>query len=558
MGLEGFYPWLRKKRGYNPTLRNSMHYHLPHNSLPTIPTIRVNILSFFHKIREIYTTHADNKQLAHSILLEHIKKYGNPLRMRMAFYVDGAPAFKKRETRLKRNEKQVKDFKNAKIAIETLSNHPSASNTSGSPNGKRAAAGTSTNANQLPSSEQQQQREASACILDIVGQVCVTKRHTQEFLGAFIETIFERGLTETDRISSSAGTPAEDEGEEDAEDEDEEVAEDDGDEDAEPSAMDKPFIAFYQILLAHIYSRKIKSKAVVERQVGQLLARATFLGITLPSVPLRNVSYPTNRLLELASKQLYRSINMMYRNGSVVLEKKINSQADGQPGTVLPKVDSKLPAIENYLLLNKASGGSRRIAPLSPLAARYVDFSERHLLPLFWSWPTFKDKIRRMMVEDRYFQDPAIVPAQADALNWLTKTTPGRLVTTFLTDVGLPSDKHDKGYRKVTAIMDLDGKNGKEGLREHLACLRAETFDPKEWHGRGYILRGSIRTNGRLLQVLAFKLKELQSVRYRRVPENKLPNPFLTTIGGTNRYLTETRNVFSTSAAVESLLAADP
>ncbi|KAG0357640.1 hypothetical protein BGZ54_000260 [Gamsiella multidivaricata] len=233
---------------------------------------------------------------------------------------------------------------------------------------------------------------------------------------------------------------------------------------------------------------------------------------------------------------------MMYRNGSVALEKKINSQADAQPDAVLLKIDPELPAIENYLLLNKASGGSRRIAPLSLLAARYVGFSERHLLPLFWHWPTLKDKIRRMMVEDRYFQDPAIVPAQADALNWLTKTTPGRLVTTFLTDVGLPPDKHDKGYRKVTAIMDLDGKNGKGGLREHLGCLWAETFDPRSG------------TAG----VLAFKLKELQSVRYRRVPENKLPNPFVTTIGGTNRYLTEARNVFSTSAAVESLLAADP
>ncbi|KAF8900949.1 hypothetical protein BGZ58_006805, partial [Dissophora ornata] len=141
----------------------------------------------------------------------------------------------------------------------------------------------------------------------IVEQARVTKRRAQEFLGVFIETVFNRGPTEDDRAilsslcpavesklrvarqpnqdsqassSSSAGTPAEDDGEEDAEDDGEEDAEDDGDEDAEPSAMDKPFIAFYQILLAHIYSRKIKSKTVAERQVGQLLARATSLGIT--------------------------------------------------------------------------------------------------------------------------------------------------------------------------------------------------------------------------------------------------------------------------------------
>jgi hypothetical protein len=68
--------------------------------------------------------------------------------------------------------------------------------------------------------------------------------------------------------------------------------------------------------------------------------------------------------------------------------------------------------------------------------------------------------------------------------------------------------------------------------------LHAETFELKEWYAKGYVLKGSIRTNGRLLQVLAFKLKELQSVRYHRVPENKLPNPLVTTIGGTNSYLT--------------------
>ncbi|KAF9111643.1 hypothetical protein BGW39_004298, partial [Mortierella sp. 14UC] len=132
-------------------------------------------------------------------------------------------------------------------------------------NSKRAAAATTTNANQLPSSEQQQQQQqdVSDCILDIVGQVRTTKRHAQEFLGAFIETVFERGPTEIDRAilyslcpavkskihvvsqpnqdsqassSSSAGTPAEDEGEGDAEDDgnEDDGDEDDGDEDAEP------------------------------------------------------------------------------------------------------------------------------------------------------------------------------------------------------------------------------------------------------------------------------------------------------------------------------------
>ncbi|CAO3568811.1 unnamed protein product [Mortierella alpina] len=101
-------------------------------------------------------------------------------------------------------------------------------------------------------------------------------------------------------------------------------------------------------------------------------------------------------------------------------------------------------------------------------------------------------------------------------------------------------------------------KDGIEGLRDHAGRLRAESFDPREWQDRGYVLRGSIRTNGRLLQLTAFKKKELQSVRFRRFAEDKLPNPLVSTIGGTNRYLTEARNVFPTAADVETLLAVHP
>ncbi|CAO3565510.1 unnamed protein product [Mortierella alpina] len=344
------------------------------------------------------------------------------------------------------------------------------------------------------------------------------------------DAVSEDFLDEEDVYEEIVGENDVDEEEDDGND----VDEDEDDEDDEPSAVDQPFIAFYQILLRHIYSRKIKSKTVAERQVGQLIARATSLGITLPPAPQRNVSYPVVPLLESTTKQVYRSMKLMYRNGSVTMEEKINSHANDAPGTVLSKINSTLPAIENYMILNQASGGSRRIAPLSSLAAQYVDFSERQLLPLLWAWPTLKVKIQSMMIQDHYFQDPTIVPAQADAIDWLARTTPGRLVTTFLSDVGLPPNKHDKGFRKATTIMDLEGKDGREGLREHVGRLRAETFDPKEWQGKGYILRGSIRTDGRLLQLLAFKNKELQSVRFRRLPNDKLPNPLITTIGGTD------------------------
>ncbi|OAQ24036.1 hypothetical protein K457DRAFT_24528, partial [Linnemannia elongata AG-77] len=83
-----------------------MHHHLPDDSI-----IRVDVLSFFTKIRYIYTKHANDKTMAQAILFEHLRKYGNP--SRMVFYVDGAPALEKKETHRERNEKRNKALKNA-------------------------------------------------------------------------------------------------------------------------------------------------------------------------------------------------------------------------------------------------------------------------------------------------------------------------------------------------------------------------------------------------------------------------------------------------------------
>ncbi|KAF9302439.1 hypothetical protein BGZ91_009334, partial [Linnemannia elongata] len=127
----------------------------------------------------------------------------------------GKKAKKKRhrETQRLKKEKEVAkkpppkidEMNKAQLINAMVYEHPLVSLQVGTvnANSKRAAAATTTNANQLPSSEQQkqqQQQEVSACILDIVGQVRATKRHAQEFLGTFIETVFESGLTENDRI----------------------------------------------------------------------------------------------------------------------------------------------------------------------------------------------------------------------------------------------------------------------------------------------------------------------------------------------------------------------
>ncbi|KAF9987064.1 hypothetical protein BGZ79_005256, partial [Entomortierella chlamydospora] len=184
--------------------------------------------------------------------------------------------------------------------------------------------------------QEQQSHEVSACIQDVVQQVQVTKRHTQEFLGSYIETAFKQGLTADDRDilsflcppveskvkdgtsinskSTSSARTDDDEGDED---------EDSGGDDieSEPSAADKSFLAFYTILMTRVYSRKKVLKTVAQKQVDKLFSRAAALGIDLPPVPCRTRTYSTTSLLESTVNQIYKSMKTMYRNGSIALEK---------------------------------------------------------------------------------------------------------------------------------------------------------------------------------------------------------------------------------------------
>ncbi|KAF9926331.1 hypothetical protein FBU30_004098 [Linnemannia zychae] len=80
---------------------------------------------------------------------------------------------------------------------------------------------------------------------------------------------------------------------------------------------------------------------------------------------------------------------------------------------------------------------------------------------MLWKRPNLKGKIQSMIIDDHYYDDITIVPSQGDAREWLTTIAPGRLITTFLMDVGLPADKHNvtnllAGDPSQAAILSLD------------------------------------------------------------------------------------------------------
>ncbi|KAF9079219.1 hypothetical protein BGX27_006785, partial [Mortierella sp. AM989] len=179
-----------------------------------------------------------------------------------------------------------------------------------------------------------------------------------------------------------------------------------------------------------------------------------------------------------------------------------------QPPSEAPAIDDTLPAIENFLILNQLVETPRQIAPLSPIQQRYVSFGERQLIVLFWKWQSLKQKLVEIIKSDEYFADPETVPAQADAKDWSMTKSPGFILTQFVTDVGRPQTaaaKDTQGYRRSARLMDA------ADIKKHLQDITHPEFDANTYNNHGFVLKGSFKTNGHLIQLTAFKLQELQS-----------------------------------------------
>ncbi|KAG9068314.1 hypothetical protein KI688_010580 [Linnemannia hyalina] len=129
---------------------------------------------------------------------------------------------------------------------------------------------------------------------------------------------------------------------------------------------------------------------------------------------------------------------------------------------------------------------------------------------------------------------------------------PGLLIAGLLTDVGRYSADQRKSlqnYSRSTFLMSLE-------MKSHLRNIR--NFGLTSYTEKDCVLYGSIRTDRSRLQVLAFKLNELHSVKYRRLPADKLPSLLISTVGGTDNFLTEIRNLVSTKQDVIQLWSCDP
>ncbi|KAF8929022.1 hypothetical protein BGZ47_001320 [Haplosporangium gracile] len=109
--------------------------------------------------------------------------------------------------------------------------------------------------------------------------------------------------------------------------------------------------------------------------------------------------------------------------------------------------------------------------------------------------------------------------------------------------------KRKAGHRATVKLLSLSE------IGAHLDVVKDKNLDPLKYalrrDKRRYVLRGSIRTDGFRVQLLAFKLRELQDVRYRRMPEDCLLKRLTSTVRDTDYYLQEIRNVITSQEDIE-------
>ncbi|KAF8951339.1 hypothetical protein BGZ46_004021, partial [Entomortierella lignicola] len=134
--------------------------------------------------------------------------------------------------------------------------------------------------------------------------------------------------------------------------------------------------------------------------------------------------------------------------------------------------------------------------------------------------------------------DPLYTPAQADMLNWLSDREPGYFLNRLLISVGNPIVKRRGPRNHAQDAFDVITEDEKA----HWMYSR-RTFQPQLASHERVLCSNEFDQNGwisiAVVQLLAYSLKELQSVRFGRLPSNKISCQITPTVDGTDYYLTK-------------------
>ncbi|GJJ75414.1 hypothetical protein EMPS_07772 [Entomortierella parvispora] len=310
---------------------------------------------------------------------------------------------------------------------------------------------------------------------------------------------------------------------------------------------DKVQAPFIWSFLRVVYSGKRPRPSSMGDKVNAFIDRLTEFGIYgSPSVDINesNMPFTPTDLVRSVATQLKAELENMYKHGTCIIHNKLKKAKDlGILDTntqILIRDD--VSAVENYVSLNKLIQQPRRIAPMTSVEQPF----ERELTGFFMKrGGDLKTSLTGLASNE------GVAPTIQDVQEWDGTKEPGYLLKRYLADID-PSDltsrkKGKAGHRAAIKLMSL------KALRRDLRMLDDPTFDPKDYTVKGYVSRGSILTDGFRVYLLAYKLRELQCVRCRRLPPDRLPPRISSTVGGTDSYLQEIRNVVKDDMDFEKL-----
>ncbi|KAF9149346.1 hypothetical protein BGX20_006012, partial [Mortierella sp. AD010] len=397
--------------------------------------------------------------------------------------------------------------------------------------------------------------EVKRCLSEVVSSASNTKRLCQQLIGRFIEVITAPGSVVTasdreilDRLCARVKSK-DNEGDADGSEE--------NDYDFDVKTKFSIQQAFFSGVLRYLYSSNALgtfNSGKNSEFVTRFVVRMQELGLLeeRDKSLLREFDpYPATSILDSVSGQLAVEFKKHYRNGTLKIYEKLKTPS--KKGLASDKseicINSKISAIENFVCLNRAYKNRYRMVPLTGSQQPFVSFTERELVDIFCRSQKLAHKLLAITRSDNF----STASSKRDIHQWIKDKEPGHLIAKFLASIGGPRpSKGNRSYLHSTTVMSLGN------LRKHIESLQPDTFDPTLYKKRGYALRGSIRTDGFRLQLLAFKLKELQSVRYKRLSRDVLPLQINSTVGGVDYYLTEVRNVVKERQDVTNLWGCEP
>ncbi|KAG0329520.1 hypothetical protein BG000_012074, partial [Podila horticola] len=342
------------------------------------------------------------------------------------------------------------------------------------------------------------------CLSDVAQLAATLKRICQLAIGQYLEQLSLQDIDEADRIILHSLCPSftdknmvivedtttQDSEEPEGPEENEEDVEFDDKNDGKNDSLQ-----FFLSLLTAVHSSKRPS---VKGKSG--LAVCTFLDRAKNFIPPRVETGSGSKIDLLKKKGLLRS------------------DAVGQ-------IDPKLTLAENFIILNRACGSRRCLSPISSLDNKFITVSEPELTKIFWQDEALKLQLQHWAYPDFPSVESPEKVAQVDVGFWIGRVEPGYLINKLLTDIGgYSEEQRKKGYiveeaeeerkrkRKLKNYSRSTSRMSIEKLKEHVQAFHQNDYSPASYSKRGYVLRGSIRTDGFRLQLLGFKLNELNCV----------------------------------------------